>query len=179
MEFVRIGEKLISRAKIQRAVDRILEARVKGASQLEAAGLAGVDRSFVSRLESLGEVRKGMKIALIGFPVGNRDEVEAVAREEGVDYTLLFTDEERWDYVQKQSGLVVFNKIMEIVAEMREYDVLVFLGSDKRVELVESVLGPGIEVIGLELGTSPIVGDRRVDPEVLRNLLRQIREKGA
>ncbi len=179
MEFVRIGEKLINRGKIERAIDRILEARVKGASQLEAAGLAGVDRSFVSRLESLGEVRKGVKIALIGFPVGNRDEVEAVAREEGVDYTLLLTDAERWEYVEKQSGLAVFNKIMQIVAEMREYDVLVFIGSDKRVELVESVIGPDIEVIALELGTSPIVGDRLVELDMLRSLLRQIREKEA
>jgi len=89
MDFIRVGDKLISRQRIVHMIDKALEKRVAGASQQEVANMLGVDRSFVSRLETLGEIRKGSKIALIGFPVGNKDELKQVADEFGVDYCYL------------------------------------------------------------------------------------------
>ena len=81
-EFLRVGDKLLDKGKIARAVERVLAMRAAGASQQEAADAVGVDRSFVSRLEALGEVRRGGRVALVGFPVANKAEIEAVAREE-------------------------------------------------------------------------------------------------
>ena len=85
MGLIRIGDKVVDRDKIDRAIDRVFEMRQSGASQQEAADAIGIDRTFVSRLENLGEVRKGQRVALVGF-VGNKDEIEAIARRAGIDY---------------------------------------------------------------------------------------------
>jgi len=172
MDLIRIGDKLISRRKIQRAIDRILERRAQGLSQQDVAAEMGIDRAFVSHLERLGEVRRGRRIALIGFPVKNKDELEALAREEGVDFVLLLNNEERWSYVEGVSGAELFNRVMEIIARIRECDQIVFLGSDMRIRWMESVLGTD-RVIGIELGPSPITEDRYVPPERVRDVLAQ------
>lgn len=162
----------MDRARVYKAVDKILDLRAKGLSQQEAADQVGIDRAFVSRLESLGEVRKGARIALVGFPVGNKEEIRKVAEEEGVDFVLLLNDVERWAYLRERSGQEVFNEIMAIITKLKSYDTVVFIGSDMRVSLVESILGN--RVVGIEVGTSPIKGDRYVDPESIRRILRSI-----
>ena len=172
LEFIRIGDKLVDRARVYKAVDKILDLRAKGLSQQEAADQVGIDRAFVSRLESLGEVRKGARIALVGFPVGNKEEIRKVAEEEGVDFVLLLNDVERWAYLRERSGQEVFNEIMAIITKLKSYDTVVFIGSDMRVGLVESILGN--RVVGVEVGTSPIKGDRYVEPESIRKILRSI-----
>ena len=60
----RVGDKLLNRDKLDRIVDRIFNWRVSGLSQQEVAARVGCDRSFVSRLESLAEVRKGGSVAV-------------------------------------------------------------------------------------------------------------------
>ncbi|HHY33014.1 MAG TPA: transcriptional regulator [Firmicutes bacterium] len=172
MELIRIGDKVVDKARLYKAIDKILELRVKGLSQQETAEQVGIDRAFVSRLESLGEVRKGARVAIVGFPVGNKEEIRKVAEEEGVDFVLLLNDVERWAYLRERSGQEVFNEIMAIITRLKTYDAVVFIGSDMRVGLVESILGD--RVIGIEVGTSPIKGDRYVDPESIRNILRSI-----
>ena len=67
MELVRIGDKVVSVPKIERAVREIIELRSKGISQQEVAEKFNTDRTFVSRLESIGEIRKGKRIAVVGF----------------------------------------------------------------------------------------------------------------
>ncbi|MBO8142125.1 MAG: transcriptional regulator [Firmicutes bacterium] len=170
MDLVRIGDKLISRRKIFRAIDRMLERRAAGLSQQDVAVEMGIDRAVISRLETLGEVRKGSRVALIGFPIGNKGELEAVARDHGVDFVLLLNNAERWDYVETASGAELFNRVMDVIARIRECDKVVFIGSDMRVRWLESVLGSD-RVIGLELGPSPITEDRYVPPERVRALL--------
>ena len=104
MDLIRIGSKLISRSRMNRRLNEILQMRVSGKSQQETAEALGVDRSFISRLEALGEVRKGGRVALIGFPIENKAELEAAALAEGVDFLLLFTDEERRRFAEGLSG---------------------------------------------------------------------------
>src|SRR5690606_20105874 len=95
---VRIGDKVIQPSRIARFIDRLLELRASGLSQQEAARALGVDRTVISRLETIGEVRRGPVLALIGFPIANRDELYALARERGVDYVLLMSNRERWSF---------------------------------------------------------------------------------
>ncbi len=166
---LRIGEKVIDRERVHRLVDRLFALRQGGASQNETARALGTDRTLVSRLESLGEVRKGGRMALVGFPVGNKEELEKVAREQGVDLVFLLTEEERWAYVREKNGLELVNEIMEIITRLRSYDVVIFLGSNQRIQLVEAMLDQ--EVVGLDLGPSPISVDVKVDPEELRGIL--------
>ncbi|MGE5578355.1 MAG: transcriptional regulator [Syntrophothermus sp.] len=175
MDFVRIGEKLINRNKLLHKIDQILELRVKGLSQQETAEEVGVDRTFVSRLETLGEVRKGAKIALIGFPIKNKGEIQTVAEREGVDFIYLLTNSERWDYVKKEGGLQVLNHVISVIMRLREHDVVVFLGSNMRLKEIEEILGN--EVVGIEIGESPIAEDKFVDPEELAELIRSLKSK--
>ena len=169
LDLLRIGEKVIDRERVHRLVDRLFTLRQGGASQNETARALGTDRTLVSRLETLGEVRKGGRMALVGFPVGNKEELETVAQEQGVDLVFLLTEAERWAYVREKNGLELVNEIMEIITRLRAYDVVIFLGSTHRIQLVEAMLDQ--EVVGLDLGPSPISVDVKVDPEELRGLL--------
>jgi len=173
MEFIRVGDKLLSKEKLYRSIDRILSLRASGASQQETADQVGVDRTFVSRLETLAEVRKGGRLAVIGFPISNKHELLQVCQDFGVDYTFLMTDKERWDFVQSVSGLALLNLVMEIIAKLREYEVVVMIGSDMRIRLAEAVFGDA--VIGVQIGTSPIKKDVYYAPEQLVQLISNIK----
>lgn len=170
---LRIGDKIVNRQKIHQTVDRILELRRDGLSQQEVAGRVGVDRTFVSRLETIGEIRKGGRVALIGFPIKNCQEIDAVARQEGIDFCLVLSEQERWDFVQTKSGVELFNTIMEIVGNVRKYDIVIIIGSNMRIKLIETMLDKA--VIGVQIGESPIAEDKYVNPEDIRALIRQLR----
>lgn len=174
LELLRIGDKLVSARRIASTVDRILELRMSGHSQQEVADQLGVDRTFISRLETLGEVRKGGRIALIGFPIKNKEELRTAAEGEGIDFILLFNDEERWEFVSDVPGAELFNRIMEWIAQLKEYDAVIFIGSDMRIRLAEAVLGPEV-VVGWSLGPSPIQGDRTVDAQAVAELIRSLK----
>ena len=75
---LRIGDKIINPDKIHRVIDDVLEMRGRGLSQQEIANKVGIDRTVISRLETLGEVRKGGRIALVGFPIKNCAELAAM-----------------------------------------------------------------------------------------------------
>ena len=172
---IRVGDKVIDKQKIYRAVDRLLEYRASGLSQQEVATQIGVDRAFVSKLESMGEVRRGKRIALIGFPIKNKDEIAQVASSLGVDLVILMTDAERWQYVREKSGEVLINELMRLMSAVKRFDVVIFIGSDMRLRLVEAILGS--KVVGVEIGTSPITEDKYVDPELIRETISQLKVK--
>lgn len=169
---LRIGEKLINRQKIHQAVDAMLELRSRGGSQMDVARKFGVDRTMISRIESLGEIRKGGKIALIGFPIANCAELSEIAKQEGVDYCLLLSEEERWNFVRDKTGVELFNQIMEIIASIRSYDIVIILGSNMRIKLVQTLLDK--EVISVQIGESPIAENKYVNPDDIWNLLKQL-----
>ena len=174
MDFVRIGDKIISRSKVINIIDKIFALRSRGWSQQDIANELGTDRSFVSRLETLAEVRRGKRIALVGFPVANKQEIEEVALQEGVEFTLLLTEKERWEFVQEKSGLQVFNELMRILSDIRSFDVVIIMASNKRVALVEGLLDK--EVIRVEIGHSPLGSDVHVDPSQIAEIIRSVRK---
>lgn len=169
---LRIGEKIINRQKVHQLIDEMLDMRGQGLSQQEVANRVGIDRTVISKLETVGEVRKGGRVALIGFPIENCDELRSMAKQEGIDYSLLMSEQERWDFVQKKTGVDFFNAIMEIIATLRNYDIVIILGSNMRIKLMEALLDK--EVIGVQIGASPIAEDKYVDPESIRRIIRQL-----
>ncbi len=174
MDLVRIGSKLVSRSRIDRRIDEIIDLRIQGKSQQETADLLGIDRTFVSRVEALGEIRKGGRVALVGFPIKNARELESAARDEGVDFVLLFTDEERRAFAASVSGADLINEIMSLSVKLRSYDALLFLGSDLRLEMVESMIGRDV-VVGMPLGASPLTEDVEVDVTQIIDVIRTLR----
>lgn len=171
---LRIGEKIINRLKVHQMIDEMLDLRSQGFSQQEVANRVGIDRTVISKLETLGEVRKGGRVALIGFPIENCEELRLMAKQEGIDYSLLMSERERWDFVQNKTGVEFFNTIMGIIATLRTYDIVIILGSNMRIKLMEALLDK--EVIGVQIGESPIADDKYIDPESVRVIVRQLFE---
>jgi transcriptional regulator with XRE-family HTH domain len=172
---IRIGDKLINRQKINSVIDRILELRATGLSQREVAKRLGLERTFISRVEGLGEIRQGQRIALIGFPVLNKPELNLIAEEMGVEFTYLLTDQERWSLVLEKQGLDFLNFLMNLIMQLRTYDVVVVIGSNLRINMAKTLLDK--EVVPLYLGESPIEGDKWVDPELLRQIIQACQQK--
>ncbi|HSL93370.1 MAG TPA: transcriptional regulator [Bacillota bacterium] len=170
MPYIRVGEKLVSKDRIMRTVEKVLDRRAAGMSQQDVANELQLDRSFISRLETIGELRKGGKIALVGFPVLNKQEIYDVAAEFGVDYVFLLTDEERWKWVRETTGAELLNELMELVANIRSYDSVILIGSGMRIKLTEALVDK--QIIPIFIGETPIREDKYVDPEELRTLLR-------
>ena len=175
MDFLRVGKKLISKTKIESAIDRIFQMRIKGMTQEEIAKELGIERSFISRLEKLGEIRKGKKIALIGFPIENKEELEKLAKEKGIDFVLLLTQREREVFILKKSGARLFNEIVDLIASLASFDVIIFLGSDMRVKLVEDIFKR--EVIGISIGHSPLKEAKYVDVTLVKSVIENIQRR--
>ncbi|MGI6065057.1 MAG: transcriptional regulator [Bacillota bacterium] len=173
MEFVRIGDKIISKEKLRTQIEKILDLRVKGISQREVAKQLSLDRAFVSRLESLGEVRKGSRIAVVGFPVLNKTELENMLEQEGVEFFFILTEQERWDFVDEGTGLQLFNKVIDLMTKLKNFDYLIVLASNTRIKLFKSIFDN--EVIGVEIGRSPIEEDKMVELNIVRSIIHMIR----
>lgn len=168
----RVGDKLISLDQATRQIERALELREQGYSQLEAAKKLQLDRSFVSRLESIGEIRKGNRLAVIGFPLSNAAELSGICRSSGLDFYLLLSNSERWDMVREKQALDFFNSMFDLVARLREFDTLIMITSEKWYRLAEALLD--LQIIALDLGPTPIEEDCRFDPQLFKETLNQV-----
>jgi len=173
MQFIRIGEKVISKEKLNREINKILELRIIGVTQEGVARKLGLERTFVSRLESLGEIRKGKKIALIGFPIKNKEELTRLAEELGVEYVLLLTQEERFEFIKKKTKSELFNEVMEIIVNLADFDLIIFMGSDMRVPIVEKIFS--VQVIGIIIGHSPIKESKYVNPKKIIEIVKEVK----
>jgi len=173
VQFIRIGEKIISKEKLNREINKILELRTKGATQEGVARKLGIERTFVSRLESLGEIRRGRKIALIGFPIKNKEELIHLAEEWGIEYVLLLTQKERFEFIEKKSKSELFNEVLEIIVNLADFDLIIFMGSDMRVPIVEKIFS--VQVVGIIIGHSPIKESKYVNPEKIIEIIKQVK----
>ncbi|NMA91523.1 MAG: transcriptional regulator [Firmicutes bacterium] len=171
-ETVRVADKTISVDRAVRVLKKVLRLRSQGLSQQEVANRLTLDRSFVSRLEAIGEVRKGGRVAVIGFPIANKQELAAICREQGLDFIFLLTNQERWSLVGRQKALDFFNQVMEIVARLKGYDTLVLITSERWYRLAEALLD--LQVIFVNLGPTPLEEDRRVEPVLFKQKLQDI-----
>lgn len=171
MRLYRIGDKVVSREKLLDAVDAILADREDGATQEEAARDASVQRSFVSFLETLGEIRRGGRVAVVGFPVANVAEVRELCDRFAVDFSLILSQGER-ESIEAGDATTVFNMLLETLAELRDYEVVVMIASDWRIKTIERILGT--EIVGLELGTTPLREDKQVDTAQLEQILEAV-----
>ena len=160
MRFYRIGDKVVGRDKLIDQIEAILVDREGGATQQEAAAAHGVDRSFVSWLETLGEVRRGKRVAFIAFPVANVEEVRRVCDEHGVELAMVLSQSEREGFEAGRAD-AVFNLVLDVLADLKDFDVVIIFASTKRTGSIEKILGR--EVIARPLGPSPLRHDVAVD----------------
>jgi transcriptional regulator with XRE-family HTH domain len=173
MDLVRIGDKVISLVRINSKVKEILQLRMLGLSQQEAADKLGVERTFISRLEGLGEIRKGKSIAAIGFPIKNKVEIEKVLNVFGVEYFLLMSEKERTEFVNDCSGMQLSNKIMELINRFRGFDTVIVMASDYRNRIARDLLNN--KIIEIDIGKSPIKEDVDVNLDILTEILKTLK----
>lgn len=171
-KIVRIGEKVVSVDRVKRLLDRILSLRTEGLSQQEVARRLSIDRSFISRLEAIGEVRKGKRVAVIGFPIANKEELETICRHFGLEFTLLMTNRERWAMAEGKQALDFFNEVLALITRLRNFEVLVMVTSGKWYPLAEALLD--CQIVYLNLGSTPVQHDCYVDPGQFQALLEQV-----
>ncbi|MBK5211482.1 MAG: transcriptional regulator [Coriobacteriia bacterium] len=167
MDLFRIGDKVISKRKIDDALKDLLMRRANGATQKEAAAAVRVPRTFVSNVETLGTIRTGKKIAFIAFPLSNAAEATALAEHYGIDLTLVFSQTER-KHVEEEPASDIFNRMIDTIAALKSFDAAVIAASDYRIETFRNVLD--LEVIGLPLGKSPLLKDQELDLGELEEL---------
>lgn len=147
----------------------MLSLRQRGLSQMETAARLGVDRTLISRLEGIGEIRKGRVTGLIAFPISNKDEICQLAEDLGVDFSFIMDNRERWDFVEGKTGALLLSEIMKVIARARECDHVLVAASDMWLGMAEAILGP--RLTPLQLGTSPMERDVHLDPGHVRSLL--------
>lgn len=169
MDLYRIGDKTICRQQIDKWITRILALRSQGLSQQDVAHKLKIDRTFISRLESLGELRKGKGVAVVGFPIANGAELEQICRKYGVDWWLILSEQQRLQFVQDKTGLELFNEVMDMLATVRSYDSVVIMCSNKRVQIMEALLDR--EVVAMEIGESPLTKDVVVNVDDFREIV--------
>lgn len=173
----RIGEKLVSLDKTERLVERIFKLRSQGVSQQETARRLSLDRSFVSRLESAGEIRKGKRVAVIGFPISNVEELKNICQSLGLDFFMLLNNQERWALMQEKQALDFLNYMLELLSRLREFDTLVLLTSKRWYRLAEGLLD--LQIIHITLGETPLREDLHVDPARFAQVMEQVVKSGA
>ncbi len=81
---------------------------------------------------------------------------------------LVLSQDER-ESIESGDATRVFNQLLETIAALKDYDTLVLMASDWRIQTMERILGT--EVIGIPLGASPLRSDVPVDLEELDRVL--------
>ena len=168
MRFFRIGDKIVSREKLVGQITGMLRDREQGATQAQTATAHGVERSFVSWLETLGEIRRGRRVALVAFPVSNGPAVTELAQRHGVEFVLTMSQQQRQD-MSGEPGDAVFNRVLQTLATLKDYDTVVLAASDLRIDTIERILGR--EVVSIRIGSSPMTQDVVVDLDDLAAML--------
>jgi transcriptional regulator with XRE-family HTH domain len=172
MDFIRIGDKLIDPGKIQETVLRVLKMRSEGLSQQEVARKMRLDRTFISRLETMGSIRRGGRLGLLAFPVENKDELLELADRYGIEQRLVLSNRERWHLVEQLSGLDFLNQVMTIIEQFRQCDTVLVLCSSKWSKLAEALLDN--QIIVKEIGTTPIQDNIYVNPREIEEILQRL-----
>lgn len=170
MDLIRIGDKVISKKKIDKTIEEIISLRSLGMSQLEVGEKMDIERTFISRLEGLGEIRKGQSIAAVGFPIKNKSEVEKVLKEYGVEYYLLMSEEERNVFVNDKAGQQLINHMMELINKFRKFDTVIVMASDYRTKIMKDMLDN--QIIEMDIGKSPLKEDVDVNISLLMDILK-------
>ncbi len=168
----RVGNKLLSRKRVDRCLDKIFQWRVQGFSQQEVADKLYLERTFISRLEKLGEIRKGHRLAVIGFPVENRQEIAEMSSEAGAEYTWIMDNRQRWNLIEGRSALDFFNYAVGELNRLQEFDTIILLTSEKWYQLAAALLDS--QIIHYQLGESPLEQDCKVDLSRFSSLLEKI-----
>lgn len=139
MKEIRIGDKIISMDRAKELIEKIFDLRSNGHTQEEVAAQLGLERSFISRLEGIGEIRRARQIALIGSEVKDAKALEATAQTLGIDYVFLMNHKR-----------LKMRDLLHMIGTVKDLDYIVFVGPADELTLIEKVLDTKIIGVPLE-----------------------------
>ena len=64
-------------------------------------------------------------------------------------------------------------KLENITAQLKKHDIIICIGSDERLSLLEGMLDK--TPVTISLGPTPITEDKYVDPKILKRIFRVIK----
>jgi hypothetical protein len=82
---------------------------------------------------------------------------------------VLAVSQAERESIESGNASDVFNRLLETLALLRDFDTVVLVASDWRIKTIERILGT--EVVGVTLGQSPIREDVQVDLAELDDVL--------
>lgn len=139
MKEIKIGDKIISVERARQLIEKVFYLRSGGSTQEEVAEMLGVERSFISHLEGIGEVRRSKRMALIGSGVDNEKQIHAEAEDLGIDFVFLSGKKN-----------LAMREILYMLNEISDLDFIVYIGPSDELDLLEKVLDTKIIGIPLE-----------------------------
>ncbi len=150
MKEIKIGDKVISVERARELIEKIFDLRSEGSTQEEVAQMLGVERTFISRLEGIGEIRRSKEIALVCSGVSDEQKTRATAEDLGVDFFYLNG--------KKNTAM---KDILWMLDRIKDIDYVVFLGHRDELALLEQVLDKKIAFIPLdkEYEIKPMLND--------------------
>ncbi len=77
--------------------------------------------------------------------------------------------------MRQRSGIDLLNELMTLIASVRRFDKVIFIGSDKRLEIMKGLVDKGTEVATIVIGKSPVMGDVYLNPESLRQVIKGLK----
>lgn len=143
---IKIGDKIISLDRASDLIDRIFDMRSNGSTQEEVAKTLGVERSFISHLEGIGEIRKSKEIAFIGSGVKDEAAVEKTVHDLNFEHVFINGD-----------GRAEIGEALAVLTILKDIDFIIFLGPDSEHKLLESVLDK--KIIGITLDKEGALGE--------------------
>lgn len=143
---IKIGDKIISLDRASDLIDRIFDMRSNGSTQEEVAKTLGVERSFISHLEGIGEIRKSKEIAFIGSGVKDPAAVKQIVH--GLNFEHVFINND---------GRALIGEALAVLSKLKEIDFIIFLGPETEHKLLESVLDK--KIIGISPEKESVLGD--------------------
>ena len=123
----------------------------------------------------MGEIRKGKKIAVVGFNIKNKDEIEKVALGSGVELIRLFGEKGKENLIKGKNGEDILDSAFKVFAELANFDLIVFMASKKRVRKAEKIFGK--RIYGFVEGRDKNTEEIFIHPEKFKAILEGITKK--
>jgi len=138
-----------------------------GGFRLQSERLFRIGNKLVSLEKTFHVTKKALELREQGYSQQETSDRLKIDRS-----FISRNNNERWEMVQDKQALDFFNSMLELLTQLRKFDLLVMITSQKWYHLAEALLD--IQIIHLDLGPTPIEEDCLFEQKRLETILDQI-----
>jgi hypothetical protein len=170
MRLIKVGNKLISWEKISSAINEILQRRSTGATQQEVASDFGIERVFISYLESIGAIQRNQSLAVVCWLIDNLAEVSNLVGSYGVEMFNLVPNSTSLSHIEVND---ICRYVIEVLAKVKKFQALIVIGDRSQVELFREITDQDVYAVRL-IRTTRAKGARLANISGLERILRAL-----